>query len=59
MIYVKDSVHYTRRNDSDPLNIENIWIKILIKQTRIFFDYFIDLLVLMFYIFLQLKILYL
>ena len=40
MIYVKDSVHYTRRNDLEPLNIECIWIKIQLKQTRILFGLF-------------------
>ena len=25
-IYVKDSVHYTKRNDLEPLNIECIWL---------------------------------
>ena len=40
MIYVKDSVHYTRRNDLEPLNIECIWIEIQLKQTRILFGLF-------------------
>ena len=40
MIYVKDSVHYTGRNDSEPLNIEYIWIEIQNKQTRILFCLF-------------------
>ena len=39
-IYVKDSVHYTRRNDFEPLNIECIWIEIKLKQTRILFGLF-------------------
>ena len=40
MIYVKDSVHYTRRNDLEPLNIERIWIEIQLKQTRLLFGLF-------------------
>ena len=40
MIYVKDSVHYTRRNDLEPQNIECIWIEIQLKQTRILFELF-------------------
>ena len=40
MIYVKDSMHYTRRNDLEPLNIECIWIEIQLKQTRILFGLF-------------------
>ena len=31
MIYVKDSVHYTRRNDLKPLIIKCIWIEIQLK----------------------------
>ena len=40
MIYIKDTVHYTRRNDLEPLNIECIWIEIQLKQTRILFGLF-------------------
>ena len=40
MINVKDSVHYTRRNDLEPLNIQYIWIEIQLKQTRILFGLF-------------------
>ena len=59
MIYVKDSVHYTSRNDLKPINIECLWIKIQLKKYEYCLDYFIDLLILMLYIFLQLRILYL
>ena len=31
MIYVKDSVHYTRRNDLKPLIIKCLWIEIQLK----------------------------
>ena len=40
IIYVKDPVHYTRRNDLEPLNIECIWIEIKLKQTRTLFGLF-------------------
>ena len=40
MMYVMDSVHYTRRNDLEPLNIECIWIKIQLKHTRLLFGLF-------------------
>ena len=40
MIYVKDSVHYTRWNDLKTLNIEYIWIIIQLKQTQILFGLF-------------------
>ena len=39
-IDVKDSVHDTRRNDLEPLNIECLWIEIQLKQTRILFGLF-------------------
>ena len=35
MLYVKDSVHYTRRNDLEPLNIECIWIEIQLLKFMI------------------------
>ena len=41
MIYVKDSVHYIRRNDLEPLNIECIWIEIQLKQIRLLFGLFL------------------
>ena len=40
MIYVKDTVHYTRRNDLEPLHIECIWIEIQLKQTQLLFGLF-------------------
>ena len=40
MIYVKDSVHYTRRINLETLNIECIWIEIQLKQTQILFGLF-------------------
>ena len=40
MIYVKDSVNYTRRNGLKPLNIECIWIEIQPKKTQILFGLF-------------------
>ena len=39
MIYVNDSVNYTRRNDLEPLNM-CIWIEIQHKQTEILFGLF-------------------
>ena len=40
MIYVKESVHYKRRQDLEPLNIEWILIEIQFTQTRILFGLF-------------------
>ena len=40
MIYAKNMVHYTRRNDLEPLNIECIWIEMQLKQTSILLGLF-------------------
>lgn len=40
MIYVKDSIHYKRRHDLEPLNIECIWIEIQLNHTRALFGLF-------------------
>lgn len=40
MIYVKDTIHYKRRNDLEPVGVECIWIEVQLKSTRLLFGLF-------------------
>ena len=40
MIYIKDSIHYKRRPDLEPIGIECIWIEIVLRHKHILFGLF-------------------
>ena len=40
LIYIKDSIHYKRRVDLEPVGIEFIWTEIILRNKHILFDVF-------------------
>ena len=42
MLYVKESIHYTRRNDLEPIGTECLWIELTLKHKHLLFGLFTD-----------------
>ena len=40
MLYVKESIHYTRRNDLEPIGTECLWIELTLKHKHLLFGLF-------------------
>ena len=40
MIYIKDSIHYKRLYDLEPIGIECIWIEMVLRQKHVLFGLF-------------------
>ena len=40
IIYVKDSIHYRRRNDLELQGIESIWVQLTLKHKHVLFGLF-------------------
>ena len=40
MLYIKKSIHYTRRNDLEPIGTECLWIELTLKHKHLLFGLF-------------------
>ena len=40
IIYIKDHIHYVRRNDLEPIGVECVWVELTLKHKHILFGPF-------------------
>ena len=42
ILHVKESIHYTRRNDLEPVGTESIWIDLILRHKHLLFGLFLQ-----------------